>query len=196
MKKLILSLFSVLMLLSAQATIHVIQVWDGYFQFIPTSLTIQLGDTIQWLPLDQPSMTHTITSSEIPAGAEAFDEIWEAPADTFFQYVPVFAGVYNYVCTPHEINFNMVGSFTVEDGTNSIAENEGAIFTLYPNPAHNKIHVDGIDAGLPYSIVNMDGKEIKKGRIEGEIDISTFEHGYYILRIYSDSPTSIKFQKE
>lgn len=196
MKKLILSLFSVFILLSSNATIHVIQVWDGYFQFIPTSLTIQLGDTIQWLPLDQPMMTHTITSGEIPDGAESFDKIWEAPADTFFQYVPEFAGVYNYVCTPHEINYNMVGSFTVEDGANSIDENERTVISLYPNPAHNKININGIDLGLPYVIVNMDGKEILKGKIDGAIDISSFEHGFYILRVYTDSPTSIKFQKE
>lgn len=196
MKKLLLSLFTIFIVLSSHATIHVIQVWDGYYQFIPTELSIQLGDTIQWLPLDQPLMVHTITSGEIPDGAEAFDEIWQAPADTFFQYVPEFAGVYNYVCTPHAVSFSMVGSFTVLDGTNSIEENEQSTFTLFPNPAHDWIEVKGIIKGIPYSIINMDGKELSKGSIDSKIDISAFEHGYYILRLYTESPKSLKFQKK
>ena len=87
-------------------------VWDGYMQFLPSSLEIQLGDTIHWIPLDFPSMMHTITSTNIPEGAEVFDELWQAPADTFFQYIPNVAGLYEYVCTPH-IPMGMVGSFTV-----------------------------------------------------------------------------------
>jgi len=55
-------------------------------------LTIQLGDTVQWLPLDFPSMVHTITSTNIPLGAPTFDQIWQAHADPFFQYVPPIAG--------------------------------------------------------------------------------------------------------
>lgn len=196
MKKLILSLFTVFIVLNAQATIHIIQVWDGYYQFIPTELSIQLGDTIQWLPLDQPSMVHTITSGEIPDGAEAFDEIWQAPADTFFQYVPAFSGVYNYVCTPHAESFNMIGTFTVLDGTNSVEEIELNAFTLYPNPAHDWIEIKGVNKGIPYSIINMEGKELIKGTVDSKIDISVFEHGYYILRLFTDSPQSIKFQKK
>ena len=52
---------------SFKATVHEILVWDGYMQFMPSSLTaVHLGDTIEWLPLDIPTMTHTITSTNIP----------------------------------------------------------------------------------------------------------------------------------
>ena len=57
-------------------------------------------------------MVHTITSSNIPIGANSFDQIWQAPADTFFQYIPQVEGFYEYVCTPH-ISFGMTGSFNV-----------------------------------------------------------------------------------
>ena len=73
-----------------KATIHEILVWDGYMQFMPSDLTsVQLGDTIEWHPLDVPTMVHTVTSSNIPIGAIPFDQIWQAPADTFFQYIPI-----------------------------------------------------------------------------------------------------------
>lgn len=95
------------------ATVHQIQVWNGYYQFLPPSnLTVNLGDTIQWVPLDPPSMYHSITSYNIPIGATSFDEPWQLPSDTFFQYVPQIAGLYQYHCTPH-ISFGMLGEFTV-----------------------------------------------------------------------------------
>jgi plastocyanin len=118
MKKLLLILF-IISSFNSKGAIHQIQVWNGYYQFLPpNNITVQLGDTIQWIPLDPPAMTHTITSNNIPAGAVAFNQIWQLPADTFFQYIPQVAGLYQYVCTPHIIN-GMIGEFTVVNGTTS-----------------------------------------------------------------------------
>ena len=77
MKKLLIIIGLILTPYFAKSTIHEIKVWDGYMEFLPASLEIQLGDTIQWLPLDFPTMVHTITSTNIPAGADSFDEIWQ-----------------------------------------------------------------------------------------------------------------------
>ncbi len=57
MKKIIIILSILVSSLGSNATIHVVRVWDGYFQFVnPTfngsNVTIQLGDTVEWLPLD------------------------------------------------------------------------------------------------------------------------------------------------
>ena len=66
---------------SLKSTIHEILVWNGYMQFLPSDLTsVDMGDTIQWLPLDVPTMVHTVTSTNIPNGAIPFDQIWQAPA--------------------------------------------------------------------------------------------------------------------
>ena len=68
-------------------------------------------------------MMHTITSSNIPMGATSFDQIWKAPADTFFQYIPQVEGFYEYVCTPH-ISSGMIGSFNViNTGTYVLEDN-------------------------------------------------------------------------
>jgi len=61
-------------------------------------------------------MSHTITSNNIPTGAVPFDQVWQMPADTFFQYIPQVAGLYEYVCTPHIPN-GMIGEFTVTIGS-------------------------------------------------------------------------------
>ena len=118
MKKLLLILF-IISSFNSKGTIHQIQVWNGYYQFLPpNNITVQLGDTIQWIPLDPPTMTHTITSDNIPVGAVPFDQVWQLPADTFFQYIPQVTGLYQYVCTPHIPN-GMIGEFTVVNGTTS-----------------------------------------------------------------------------
>ena len=122
MKKLLLALF-ILSSFSSKGTIHTIGVWGGYYQFVPASITIQLGDTLEWEPFAGllPMMLHTITSDNIPLGAVSFDQVWQMPADTFFQYIPQVAGLYQYVCTPHIPN-GMIGEFIVIDGTTSINE--------------------------------------------------------------------------
>ena len=79
-----------------------------------------MGDTIEWEPYFGllPMMFHTITSDNIPVGAASFDQVWQMPADTFFQYIPQVAGLYQYVCTPHIPN-GMIGEFTVTNGSNT-----------------------------------------------------------------------------
>ena len=122
MKKLILILF-IISSFNWKGTIHKIGVWGGYYEFVPASITIQLGDTLQWEPFAGllPMMLHTITSDNIPSGAAPFDQVWQMPADTFFQYIPQVAGLYQYVCTPHIPN-GMIGEFTVINGTTAINE--------------------------------------------------------------------------
>ena len=119
MKKLLIILF-ILSAFNSKGTIHQIGVWGGYYQFVPASITIQLGDTLEWEPFAGllPTMLHTITSNNIPSGAVPFDQIWQMPADTFFQYIPQVAGLYQYVCTPHIPN-GMIGEFTVISGPNA-----------------------------------------------------------------------------
>ncbi len=134
MKKIFALLFVILVSFNSKATIHTIQVWNGYMQFLPSSLTIQLGDTIQWLPLDPPTMFHTVTSTSIPTGAITFNQTWQLPADTFFQYIPQVAGVYAYECTPH-VTMGMIGVFTVNSSsvagcTDSIALNYNPLATI------------------------------------------------------------------
>ena len=122
MKKLLLLILIIFSVFNLRSEIHIIQVWDGYKQFLPSTLNIELGDTIHFLPLDFPSMVHTVTSSNIPLGAMSFDQIWKAPADTFFEYIPQVEGLYEYVCTPH-ISMGMVGSFNVINTGTAILEN-------------------------------------------------------------------------
>ena len=80
MKRILIIILSFLSVLNLKSETHTILVWDGYMQFMPSTINIELGDTIHFLPLDFPLMMHTITSTNIPSGASSFDVIWQAPA--------------------------------------------------------------------------------------------------------------------
>ena len=180
----------------AKSTIHEIKIWDGYMEFLPASLEIQLGDTIQWLPLlVAPSMVHTITSSNIPVGAVSFDEIHQAPADTFFQYIPAVAGLYEYVCTPHILN-GMIGSFNVVQGTAAISKTIENDFTIYPNPASDILFLRTSETETRYKIWTQVGKQVEEGMVTGKIDVSRLSKGNYFIEILGDRPRVFSFFKK
>jgi plastocyanin len=92
---------------AANATTHHITASD--FVFTPNSLSVNLGDTIQW---DWITGNHTTSSLTIPAGAGIWDHALNSQdGNDFFRYVPSVAGTYNYQCNIHA-GF-MTGSFTV-----------------------------------------------------------------------------------
>ena len=202
LKKIIIILSILIITYSSKATIHIVKVWDGYFQFVSladfsSDISIQLGDTVQWLPLDVPSMVHTITSTNIPAGAATFDQIWQAPADTFFQYVPTVAGLYEYECTPHAISFGMVGTITVLSNSTSIKANdtEKSAFQFYPNPTTGLIHTTESQSVFTYNVYDLSGKIRLSGQTLNEVNISDFKNGLYFLEIVGEKPQIIRIIK-
>ena len=187
MRNLLFVLVYFIFSLKSNATVHTILVWDGYFQFVDadsfsSDITIELGDTVQWLPLDPPTMMHTITSTNIPTGAMSFDYIWQAPADTFFQYIPEYVGLYEYECTPH-VQFNMVGTINVVQSTNSTSSNSSQPLFLYPNPSDNFIRIDGLE-NEAYQLVDISGRIWKKGHFTEELNITKLPKGKYQLFLY------------
>ena len=177
-----------------KATVHEILVWDGYMQFMPSNLTsVKLGDTIEWHPLDVPTMVHTVTSSNIPTGAIPFDQIWQAPSDTFFQYIPSQIGLYEYVCTPH-ISNGMTGRFNVEDSSVSINNDlSNTKPILFPNPANDIIHFSSEFINLEFNIYNLSGKLVLSGISSNNLNISKLPIGIFYLTVYAKEPRKIKF---
>lgn len=199
MKNILIILCIILSTFTSKAQIHIVYVWDGYLQFTPAVITIQLGDTVQWLPLSggAPSMVHTITSTNIPLGAATFDQIWQAPADTFFQYVPQVLGLYEYECTPHVLS-GMIGSFNVIDGTTDVNNysSEETNLIIYPNPSPNILNIDGLYSETEYKIYNLIGSLIISGKTNKAIDISDLIGGNYIIEMLGEKPRVMKFIKE
>jgi hypothetical protein len=66
-----------------------------------------------------------------------------------------------------------------------VDENGLPLVDLYPNPANDKIHIEGLEGENRVQIYNAYGMLVKTVSINGddEIDISELTSGYYILRI-------------
>ncbi len=89
-------------------------------KFDPPSVTISVGDTVEWRNTSQ--TVHTVTADpnkardpehvHLPAGAETFDSGVLQPGETF-RYTFEVAGDYTYFCIPHEMQ-GMVAEVTVE----------------------------------------------------------------------------------
>ena len=97
-----LSLF-VLNIQARQITVNV-----ANLTFSPKNFTAIIGDTIRFVWI---AGVHTTTSTSVPAGALAWDQLSDNTHRTFLYPVKV-AGTYNYKCTFHAA-MGMVGSFTV-----------------------------------------------------------------------------------
>jgi hypothetical protein len=62
---------------------------------------------------------------------------------------------------------------------------------LYPNPTSNTLIIDNINQPIDYSIFNIDGKLIFKGKTSKSIDLSTYEAGMYFIQINNDNMQKI-----
>lgn len=102
-------LFILATILSANvyATVHIVQVGTPANQFTPTSMTVDLGDTVRFQYV---AGFHTTTSTAVPTGATSWDVPMQAPG-AVYDYVPAVEGEYDYWCVIH--GAFMSASFTV-----------------------------------------------------------------------------------
>ena len=93
---------------------------DNYCTFVPTDVTINVGDTVLWTNSDV--ATHTVTSGEIDkpvAWGEIFDSGLAKP-NTEFEYTFDEAGEYPYVCQLHP---TMIGNVIVKSSEEPVGTN-------------------------------------------------------------------------
>ena len=110
-----------LMLSPAQAASSsvVIKMGDEPPMFEPATVTIKVGETVEWL--NDGSAVHSVTADPddatdahdvaLPKGATSFDSGFMPPG-TMFDHTFMVPGTYHYVCIPHE-KAGMVGTIVV-----------------------------------------------------------------------------------
>ena len=162
------------------------------FSFSPNTLpNVTCGDTVKWTLV---AGSHTTTSTTIPSGATPWDAPINSSTPTFSYFVPNFAGVYNYKCTPH----GFTGSFTVICPA-GIDENESTVaLSFYPNPFNAKVIIrsSGADAAR---IVNILGETVltisfQKTEMEKEMDLKALAAGVYFC-IFEKGDAVINIRK-
>jgi len=181
-------LFIVLMPTLSQAqTKHTMQVCDGFFN--PASLKAKVNDAIAWDIIPGSMEIHTTTSTTIPPGAPAWDQLVNT-ANPTFQYVVLQPGIYNYVCTPHAPMMSGILNITTPTAIDDVANKA---FRFSPNPAQDFIEFSGNTNAnaADVSILNMEGKEIKSWKIEQlnntRLDIHDLPNGLYVISVHTKS---------
>ncbi|MGD0292073.1 MAG: plastocyanin/azurin family copper-binding protein [Candidatus Binataceae bacterium] len=99
--------------------IVIVTMTDKPPKYVPETLTIPVGTTVEWKNTGQTLHDVTTDSSsavnekdaKIPPGAETFDSGFMPPGGTF-QYTFKVPGEYTYFCTPHEKD-GMIGHIVV-----------------------------------------------------------------------------------
>lgn len=86
-------------------------------------------------------------------------------------------------------------SFTVE-GANATSDLNERNIILYPVPAHDELHVLGVENKVTYSVLSITGEKVLQGQLDynKSIDMSTLKNGFYILNIDGKKP--MRFVKE
>ena len=207
MKKTIttISLFFTLLYITSQTT-HTINAGSYYYN--PSSLTIDLGDSVVWINdggfHDVNGNINSITGQSFN-NPVAFDS---PPTNTvgavIFSYKFTVVGTYNYDCSigSHAAN-GMVGTVIVQDNSTGLNESLNSIASLTHNQISNTININLTkDVNNPHlELYNIEGKLIQNNRIETrngdnnyEIPVSTsLKKGIYIVIIsYNQQKVSKK----
>lgn len=75
---------------------------------------------------------------------------------------------------------------------NTVAEDNTEHLSVYPNPANDKLYINGVDGELVRVYDNM-GRMLMETRYNGHLDISAFAQGIYAVTV---GDNTIKFVKE
>lgn len=194
MKKISTLCISALMIIfcsfKTNATTVIVNVED--FEFDPAIFTINVGDQVMWM-WDNSGGAHTTTSTTIPGGAVAWDEVI-SQSSPMFTYTATVPGSYDYVCLYHQ-SMGMVGHFTVNGTTgitpvpsvpvlfiNSTSVSNGQLTISYGIPALTGMNLKLYDL-LGKSVQTFVSSEKPAGVYSEIYSVAILKKGIYILQL-------------
>jgi plastocyanin len=168
--------------------------------FVPVTLTIQLGDSVQFSvgsnhqPVEVSQATwNTDGNTPLPGGFNLpFGGGLILPAQ-------LETGTHYYVCSVHA-SMGMKGTIIVQSST-GINNQSLRNFIAFPNPADRGLTITcGKDkVGLQWMIEDQAGRNALTGKLESEstqIDIAELTPGIYLFEVAGQERSSIKFVKK
>lgn len=145
------------------------------------SVTIEVGDTVEWIWMD--SLPHTVSSDS--DAAEEFDSGTITGMGETFSYTFTVVGENGYEC---EIHSTMDGVITVVP--NLGIEDKFAInINHYPNPVNNELTITSLFVLDYYKIFDIQGKKVMNKSVNGNVitlDFSSFTTGVYFVQVHSN----------
>jgi plastocyanin len=168
-------------------TKHIVEASNNVFT--PASLEIQAGDTVEWRNVEG---THNVNGTQTTYSSNPASFGNDLGTGWTYSYVFTVTGNYNYQCDLH-VSQGMVGQITVSVST-SVPDNYLNTLKLYPNPAKDKVWIEGHDinsGGVFLSLFDISGKkynpEYKLQDYRIEFNTSGLIQGIYIVEIKNNS---------
>ena len=148
----------------------------------PSSLTIEIGDTVTWT---NTGGNHNVngTQSTFAANPESFGN--SVGAGWTLEHVFTIAGTYNYQCDPHA-SMGMTGTITVEASNTGVSTLNPINHEIYPNPFYNVINIKSCNSCY-INIYSVIGKlELKKHISSDNYKLTTdcLPEGVYLYEIF------------
>lgn len=178
---------------NSMAVTHTVQV--GNFQFTPSDLSMNLGDTIQWMWHDG---NHTSTSTQIPIGAAAWDADMNSNSP-MFTYVPAVAGSYNFVCSPHASmgmggHFNVVNTSGISEVAaqtilSNIAYTGGSLHVNYEIPVATQLSIELYDIIGNHVVTMLSEARQPAGSYQENYDVNGLRSGIYMFCLRTSETT-------
>ncbi len=158
------------------------------FQFSPSSLSVNVGDTVQWT---LGSGSHTTTSTSIPSGATP----WNSPITNSvpsFTYVVTVEGTYDYICQPH----GFAGQFVaINTGIKTPSVFAGFNLSLVRSSVYNINYTLNRTSDVKISLYDVTGKSVKvflssklsAGDYSNTCYLDDIQKGIYIVEMLIDN---------
>jgi chitodextrinase len=111
---------------------------------------------------------------------------------------------YNAIPTSCEVfSYGQVEDYTVNISLTArmdeTASNNAILFNLYPNPVNGDVlNISNLDKASEYTIFNMIGQQVGKGKIENDsVNVSSLTSGTYLIQVSNENgATSKRFIKQ
>lgn len=155
------------------------------YSFSPSSLTINLGDTVIWL---NTSGYHNVNGqiSSYPNNPTSFGN--SLGSGWTYSFVFNILGTFNYNCDAHS---SMIGQIIVNNSSSTSTNySEHKSFQAFPNPCNDVLNIYCNSDKSILQIFNITGKLVLKTPIEKNfnlIDIEGIADGLYIFQLIENN---------
>ena len=136
-RKILLVLLSIFTFNLAISAVYNINTGGANDVFVPNSLTIDLGDTVNWVNIGG---FHNVNASlsTFPSNPVGFSNSVSSSLWTF-SHVFTVSGTYNYQCDPH-VSMGMIGTITVN------SQSSNTVYDIVSNSADHTTLLAAVDA--------------------------------------------------
>ena len=175
----------------------------GSYYYTPSSLTINVGDSVIWI---NDEGFHDVNGDINSINNQPFNNpvTFDSPPTStvgavIFAYKFTIPGTYNYDCSVGLHAFDgMVGVIIVQEDPISSINEKTSLVNIHPNPTKENINIsiDSFNGNIQTQIYDLIGNRLKttKGTT---ISLQDYAKGIYLLKVaYGDRVEEVKVIKE